>query len=341
MKDKILLSHGSGGKASRQFINNVFKEAFSNRYLDRLDDSAVLDAGLAKYGRNSRLCFTTDSYVVDPLFFPGGDIGKLSICGTVNDLAVKGASPLYISCGFIIEEGFDVQDLLKIVRSMKKTAAKAGVLIVTGDTKVVPKGKCDKLFINTSGIGIIKGGLDFSVEKIKPGDKILINGPVGSHGLSVLSAREGFKFGKKIVSDCANLDTLIGKLISAGIRIKFMRDATRGGVAAVLNEITEGRKFSALIEEKQVCVRKEVSALCDILGFDPLYIANEGKVIVIVDPSDAVKALGVMRKHDYGAGSSIIGEIRKEFAGRVILKTAAGGSRIVDMPVGDQLPRIC
>lgn len=313
-KDKILLSHGGGGTLMHQLIQDLFIKKFSNPILNQLTDSANLD---------SSLCFTTDSYVVNPLFFPGGDIGKLAICGTINDLAVMGAVPKYISCGFIIEEGLDYNVLDKITESMARIAKAENVSIVTGDLKVVEKGSADKLFINTSGIGTTK----FSLNKgsIKPGDKICINGPIGEHGLAVLLARGDLGIRAKMESDCAPLTREIQNNLKNNPGIKFMRDPTRGGLATTLNEIVEGMNFGILIDEEQVPVKKEVKAVCELLGFDPLYLANEGKVITVSS----------------NAFPNIIGEVVSEPKGRVIMKTKIGGTRIVDMPVGDQLPRIC
>lgn len=337
MDKKITLRHGSGGKFTHELIIRIFKKYFNNKFLNSLDDSAVLTIPHP----NTRFCFTTDSYVVKPIFFPGGDIGKLSICGTLNDLSVMGAVPLYISCGFIIEEGLPVCDLEKVAKSMNTAARKAGVRIVTGDTKVVEKNSCDKVYINTSGIGFLKGSLNLSLDSIKTGDKIIINGTIAEHGLAVLSARENFEFRNKISSDCASLDKLISGILSTGARIKFMRDPTRGGIAATLNEIAENRNFGIMLEEKNIPIKNDVKALCELLGFDPVYIANEGKVIIVVDSRDTDKVLNKMYNDASGKNACIIGEIVSKPSGTVIIKTSAGGSRIIDMPAGDQLPRIC
>ena len=287
------------------------------------------------------MCFTTDSYVVDPVFFPGGDIGKLSICGTINDLAVSGAVPLYISCGFIIEEGLEFGILEKIVNSMADTAKKTGVQIVTGDTKVVEKGKADKLFINTSGVGFKKKSVKLGIEFIKSGDVIIVNGTIGEHGLSVLSARENLKFHSNIVSDCEPLNDLIFKILEGCPDVKFMRDPTRGGLATTLNEIVSGMDFGVVIREKEIPVKKKVKALCEILGFDPMYIANEGKVVIVTGKENSDKIIEIMRKHPFGKDAAIIGEVVKKPEGKVILETEIGSHRIVDMPVGEQFPRIC
>jgi hydrogenase expression/formation protein HypE len=330
---KILLSHGSGGVAMSSLIKELILDKFDNPTLRRLTDSAVLKSPGAK-----NLCFTTDSYVVNPLFFPGGDIGTLAINGTVNDLSVMGAKPLYISCSFILEEGLDWDILDKITKSMAKAARSARVQIVTGDTKVVEKGSADKVFINTSGVGILQKGLILSKKKIKAGDKIIINGEIGAHGLAVMSKRENFK--TNIKSDCAPLWGLIESILSAG-EVKFMRDPTRGGVATVLCEIIENSAFGIKIDEKKLPIHENVSSFSEILGLDPLYVANEGKVISVVTKNRAASILSNMKKHPLGKEASIIGEITKENKGKVVLETIIGGERIVDRLVGDQLPRIC
>ena len=336
--NKILLAHGSGGKLMHRLIEDLFKDKFKNLILDELSDSAVIrNSDLQK----NHLCFTTDSYVVKPLFFPGADIGKVSICGTINDLAVSGAKPLYISCGFIIEEGLDYEVLERIVSSMANVTEQEGIKIVTGDIKVVSKGEADRIFINTSGIGIKDKKLDLSKNKIEPSDKILINGPVAAHGLAVLSAREQFNFKSKVRSDCAALSGLIAKILNTSKNIRFMRDPTRGGLATTLNEIVQGMNFGVELEEANIPVSRECLSMCELLGFDPLYIANEGKVVVIVKAKDAKKILNTMRRHPQGENSRIIGETTKEHKGKVILKTRVKGRRIVDMLTADQLPRIC
>jgi hydrogenase expression/formation protein HypE len=332
-KKKILLSHGSGGKAMHSLIKNLMREKFNNEILDELEDSAVL----SPTGEN-KLCFTTDSYVVNPLFFPGGDIGKLSVYGTVNDLSVMGAKPLYISCSFIIEEGLDYEVLDKITSQMAKAGEKANVKIVTGDTKVVGKGMADKLFVNTSGIGIIAKGVELSTSKIEVGDKIIINGTIGEHALSVMSIRENFQ--TNIKSDCAPLWNLIESIIPIG-GIKFMRDPTRGGLSSLFNEIVESQNFGIKLRERDIPIKEEVNAFCEILGFDSLYLANEGKVVVIVSNNKASQVLNEMKKNVLGINASIIGEITKENKGKVVLETVVGGTRIIDMIVGEQLPRIC
>ncbi len=330
---KILLSHGSGGVAMSSLIKELMLNKFDNPTLNELTDSAIL-----KSTGDKNVCFTTDSYVVNPLFFPGGDIGTLAINGTVNDLSVMGAKPLYISCSFILEEGLDWSILDKITTSMAKASQKAGVQIVTGDTKVVEKGSADKLFINTSGVGILQKELFLSKNKIKAGDKIIINGKIGAHGLAVMSKRENFK--TNIKSDCAPLWALIESMLSVG-GIKFMRDPTRGGVATVLCEITENSDFGITIKEESLPIHENVSSFSEILGLDPLYTANEGKVIAVVTKDKASSILSKMKKHTLGKEASIIGEITNKNKGKVVLETIVGGERIIDRLVGDQLPRIC
>jgi hydrogenase expression/formation protein HypE len=334
LKDKILLAHGSGGKLSHELIEKSFVKAFSNPFLAKLDDSAVFDL-------SGRLAFTTDSYVVSPIFFPGGDIGKLAVCGTVNDLAMSGAKPLYLSLSFIIEEGLLQSELEQIVDSVQRAAQEAGVEIVTGDTKVVPKGSADKLFINTAGVGIIPEGINISGSNARPGDKVILSGTIGDHGIAVLSQREGLSFSTKLESDCAPLGGLVAEMLNASPSIHCLRDPTRGGLATTLNELAKQSKVSVRIEEEKIPVREEVLGACEMLGFDPLYVANEGKLVAIVPAEDADKVLKAMRKNRYGKNATIIGEVRAEKPGRVVMKTVLGASRIVDMLVGDLLPRIC
>jgi hydrogenase expression/formation protein HypE len=331
--DKILLAHGSGGKLAHDLVAR-FVKPLANPLLDRLDDAAVFDV-------SGKLAFTTDSYVVSPIFFPGGDIGKLAVCGTVNDLATSGAKPLYLSLSFIIEEGLSLSDLEKIVASVQKTAEEAAVKIVTGDTKVVTRGSADKLFINTAGVGLIPEGVDVSGSHAKPGDKVILSGFIGDHGIAVISKREGLSFATKLKSDCAPLGALVADMLKASPDIHALRDPTRGGLATSLNELAQQSKVGIQIEEKAIPVREAVLAACEMLGFDPLYIANEGKMIAIVPPPDAEKVLSAMRKNKYGKDAAIIGEVTGEKAGRVTMKTVLGSSRIVDMLTGDLLPRIC
>ena len=334
LKDKILLAHGSGGKLAHELVEKSFVKALANPFLAKLDDSAV-------FNLSGKLAFTTDSYVVSPIFFPGGDIGKLAVCGTVNDLAMSGARPLYLSLSFIIEEGFSQSELAQVVNSIQQVAQEAGVEIVTGDTKVVPRGSADKLFINTAGVGIIAEGIDISGSNARAGDKVILSGTIGDHGIAVISQREGLNFSTRLKSDCAPLGDLVAEMLNASLNIHCLRDPTRGGLATTLNELAGQSKVSIRIEEQKIPVREEVLAACEMLGFDPLYVANEGKLVAIVPDADADKVLKVMRKNRYGKKAAIIGEVGAEKPGRVVMKTVLGASRIVDMLVGDLLPRIC
>ncbi|MFZ5646631.1 MAG: hydrogenase expression/formation protein HypE [Bacillota bacterium] len=333
--EKIRIAHGGGGRMTSLLIDSLVLPAFNNPTLAPLEDAAVIDLG------GVRLAFTTDSYVVRPLFFPGGDIGKLAVCGTVNDLAVIGARPVCISCGLIIEEGLDAGTLRKVLLSMGDAARLAGVEVVTGDTKVVGKGEADSIFINTSGLGVIESPFNFGRGSIRAGDMVLINGPVGDHGMAVLSQREGLAVDSGIQSDVAPLNGLISVMMSATGRIRMMRDPTRGGLATALNEIVKGMPFGILLDESAVPVREETAALCEIIGFDPLYVANEGKVVAIAAREEAGALLAAMRSHPLGVESRIIGGVTAEPRGKVCLRTTVGGTRIVDMPAGEQLPRIC
>lgn len=336
MKDeRILLAHGSGGKLSHDLVARVMQPAFANPALDLMHDGARVEAAGAK------LAFTTDSYVVKPLFFAGGDIGKLAVCGTVNDLAVSGAAPLYLSAGFIIEEGFPVADLRKIVASMRAAAEEAGVSIVTGDTKVVEKGAVDGIYINTAGIGAVISGTDISPLRAKPGQDIILNGPVGDHAVAVMAGRHGLKLPAAVVSDCAPLGGMISAVLTAVPQVAVLRDPTRGGLATTLNEIAAQAGVGIMVDEAAIPVRPEVQAVCDILGFDPLYLANEGKVIIFVESAYSEKVIAVMRAHPYGREARVIGRVAAAPAGQVGLKTGIGGVRLLDMLVGDQLPRIC
>lgn len=334
--DKILLGHGSGGRMMHDLIENLFLKHFSNSILDEQTDAAILNVG------SEEIAFTTDSFVIDPLFFPGGNIGKLAVCGTVNDLAVSGAEPLYISVSMIIEEGFPMQDLELIVESLAAEAEKAGVLIVTGDTKVVNKGKCDKLFINTAGIGRVKKENRFVSKAldIQPGDVIIINGTIGDHGMAVMNARESFNFRTSVESDCASLNQLIREVLNQST-VKFMRDPTRGGVATVLNELVEKTKLGIELDESVMPVTSGVKAMCELLGFDPLHIANEGKVLIVASEKDGNAILEILKKNELGLKSAIIGRVVADHPGKVVLKNETGGRRIVDSLSGDQLPRIC
>ena len=332
--DKILLAHGSGGKLAHDLITNAFVSALNNPILSRMDDAAVLEA-------KGRLAFTTDSYVVSPIFFPGGDIGRLAVCGTVNDLSTSGAKPLYLSLAFIIEEGFAINDLQKIIASIKTTADEAEVQVVTGDTKVVNRGCADKIFINTAGIGVIPDGVNISGSNAQPGDKVIITGTIGDHGIAVLSQREGLGFTTKLESDVAPLGKMVAEMIEASVNVHSLRDPTRGGLASTLNELAQQSGVSICIEERKIPVRDEVNGACEMLGLDPLYVANEGKMIVIVAPEDADAALKTIRQNVYGKNAAIIGEVGAVHPGRVVMKTTLGSSRIVDMLVGEPLPRIC
>jgi hydrogenase expression/formation protein HypE len=336
-EDKILLSHGNGGRLMHDLISDLFLANFGNKKLSELSDSAVLPVD------SSDIAFTTDSFVIDPLFFPGGNIGKLAVCGTVNDLAVSGAEPLYISVSFIIEEGFPISDLETIVKSLAAEAKKAKVEIVTGDTKVVNKGKCDKLFINTAGIGRIRKEHDMTgrTRNIVPGDVIIINGTIGDHGMAVMNARESFNFKTQLESDCASLNGLVHQILTESSSVKFMRDPTRGGVATVLNELTSSGSFGIEIEEQTLPVNKGVNAMCELMGFDPLYIANEGKVVLVSSPEESGRILNIMKENILGKDAAVIGRIVSDHPGKVVLLTSTGGKRIIDSLTGDQLPRIC
>ena len=336
----VTLAHGGGGKAMKDLIDDVFVRAFLNPALAPLEDQARFDlADLARHG--DRLAFTTDSFVVDPLFFPGGDIGSLAVCGTVNDLAVGGARPLYLSCAAIVEEGVSMDLLRRVAASMARSAVESGVEIVTGDTKVVTRGACDKLFLTTTGLGVIREGVDLSAHRAHDGDVVLVNGQLGDHGAAILCARGDMALDAPVESDCAPLNGLIEALLIAAPGVRFLRDATRGGVATVLNEIAEASQIAIEIDETTTPIREEVKAFCEILGLDPLYLANEGKIVVIAPPEQAPAALAAMRAHRYGGDAAIIGRVHSGDAGRVTMRTAFGGRRIVDMLVGEQLPRIC
>lgn len=335
-EQSILLGHGSGGRMMHDLISDVFIRHFANEILSEQTDSAILSVG------SSEIAFTTDSFVIHPLFFPGGNIGKLAVCGTVNDLAVSGSEPLYISVSFIIEEGFPISELEIIVEALAAEAKKAGVLIVTGDTKVVNKGKCDKLFINTAGIGRVRKDdrLISKAEDIQPGDVIIINGTIGDHGMAVMNARESFNFKTTVESDCASLNHMIRQMLDKSA-VKFMRDPTRGGVATVLNELVEKIQLGIEIDETSLPINKGVQAMCELLGFDPLHIANEGKVVIVASENEAESILKSLQNHELGKRSTIIGRIVSDHPGRVVLKNETGGRRIIDSLSGDLLPRIC
>ncbi len=319
---------------SHDLVCKSLVQRLSNPTLDKMDDSAILEL-------NGRTAFTTDSYVVSPIFFPGGDIGRLAVCGTVNDLAMSGASPLYLGLSLIIEEGLPFAELDKIIASVLKAAAEAGVKVVTGDTKVVNQGTADKLFINTSGLGVIPDGVNISGANAVPGDKVIISGTIGDHGMAIMSQREGLRFTIPIESDCAPLNSLVADMLAASANIHSLRDPTRGGLATTLNELADQSSVGIDLEEELIPINEAVRAACELLGFDPLYVANEGKLIAIVAPADAEAVLGAMRKNAYGGGSVIIGEVTDKHPGRVNMKTLLGASRIVDMLSGELLPRIC
>lgn len=336
----INLAHGSGGKAMRDLIEDVFVRAFDNPALAALEDQAVFSlAELARHG--DRLAFTTDTFVVDPLFFPGGDIGTLAVAGTVNDLAMSGAVPLYLSCGMVLEEGLSADTLRRVVASMKRTAEMAGVHIVTGDTKVVERGAADKLFINTAGVGIVPAGIAVSARNARVGDAIVINGYLGDHGTAILIARNQLGIECPIASDCQPLGSLVAAMLAACPNIHCLRDATRGGVATVLNEFAGSAEVCMRLFETALPIREEVRGACEILGLDPLYLANEGKLVAVVPREEAERVVAAMRAHPAGRDAAIIGEVTAAPAGQVVLHTAFGGQRIVDMLVGEQLPRIC
>ena len=334
---RILLGHGSGGKLTHELIDRLFVKHFSNPELDRQTDAALLKV------KTNQIAFTTDAFVVDPIFFPGGDIGKLAVCGTVNDVAVSGATPLYLSAAFIIEEGFPMDELERIVVSMAEEAKKAGVSIVTGDTKVVNKDKCDKVFITTTGIGTLEEEHAHISEgtRIRPGDKIIINGSIGDHGMAIMSARNELKLSAPLLSDCASLNGLIRKATKSSNNIRFMRDATRGGLATVITELCTKKDYGILIDEENLIIKEGVRGMCELLGFDPMYVANEGKVVIVVAAEDADKVLAAMQTNEFGENARIIGEIVDEHPGKAWLKTLIGGNRIIDMLAGEQLPRIC
>ncbi len=335
MKDIITLDHGSGGEASHELVDELFVSRLDNEFLRKLDDSAVVQIP----GKN--LAITTDSYVVDPIFFPGGNIGSLAVHGTVNDLAMQGAHPLYLTLGLMLEEGLPVEDLVKIIDSVAEACKEAEVKIVAGDTKVVPRGHMDKVFINTSGIGIIPEGVDVSSHNARPGDKVIINGNIGDHGMAILSKREGLNFETPLISDSAPLNGLIASMLAASPQIHVLRDPTRGGVATALNEIATRSEVSIVVFEEALPIAKPVLSAAELLGLDPLYVANEGKCLAVVSEKDACTLLRAMKRAKNGKNSRIIGEITTQNPGRVLLKTRVGGTRIISMLTGEQLPRIC
>jgi hydrogenase expression/formation protein HypE len=333
--DRILLGHGSGGKMTAELLARCFLPAFRNEYLDRLDDGAVLDVG------GARLAFTTDSYVVTPLFFPGGDIGALAVNGTVNDLAATGATPLYLSAAFILEEGFALSELERITASMQKAAEAGGVLLVTGDTKVVDRGKADGCFINTTGIGLVEHTRLISADRARPGDVVVLSGPIAEHGMAIMAARAELELETPIVSDTAPLHGLVHAMLATGADVHCLRDPTRGGVATALNELAHRSGVGVVLDEATIAVREPVRGVCELLGLDPLYVANEGKLLAVVPATDADRVLHAMRQRPQGTEARVVGQVVKDDARLVVLKTTVGGRRIVDMLPGEQLPRIC
>lgn len=335
MIGKILLSHGSGGRQTNRLINEIFIKYFNNSVISQMNDAAQLTL------EGNRIAFTTDSFVVKPIFFNGGNIGKLAVCGTVNDLAVSGARPLYLSSAFIIEEGFEVEKLEEIVKSMALEAEKAGVQIVAGDTKVVERGSVDGIYINTTGIGVIYEEIYISANNAKPGDVVIVNGTLADHGITIMCERHNLGMEGNISSDCASLNSLIYEVLKVCRDIHVMRDATRGGVAAVLNEIAEASKVSIVLKEDNIPVKEEIRGVCEMLGLDPLYVANEGKLCIFVPEEHAEDILSAMKKHPLGKDACIIGKVTNDIKNRVYIETMIGSKRIVDMPSGEQLPRIC
>jgi hydrogenase expression/formation protein HypE len=334
-RDTILLGHGSGGKLSAELLRDIFLPTFQNAELSRLNDQAMVSIN------GVRIAVTTDSFVVKPLFFPGGDIGSLAVHGTVNDLAMGGAQPLFITVALIIEEGLSMDVLRRVVSSLQRAAADAGVQVITGDTKVVEKGKGDGLFINTTGIGLAPDGVVLSADRARPGDAVLLSGPIGEHGIAILAQREGLEFESQTESDSAALHTLTADMLKASSEIRCMRDPTRGGLSSALNEIAAQSSVGIELEESSIPLREEVKGACEMLGLDPLYVANEGKLVAIVEQTVADDVLAVMRSHPLGRQAQIIGRVQQKNAGLVVMRTSLGTTRIVDMLAGDQLPRIC
>jgi hydrogenase expression/formation protein HypE len=334
-EDRITMAHGAGGKATHTLIEAVFLDAFRNPLLEPLEDQAVFAVG------GQRLAFTTDSYVVAPLFFPGGDIGDLAVNGTVNDLAVSGARPLHLSAGFIIEEGFAVEDLRRITASMARAATAAGVTIVTGDTKVVQRGKADGCYISTAGIGVLERDVTLGAANARPGDAVIVSGPIGDHGITIMLARGELDIESGLTSDTAPLHELTGRLLDAAPGVRCLRDATRGGVATILNEVAAASGTGIVVDERSVPIRAEVRGASELLGIDPLYVASEGRLVAVVDGAEAEAALAALRSLPLGAEAAVIGEVKADPPGLVLLRTEFGGTRIVDMLIGDPLPRIC
>ncbi|MDJ0496256.1 MAG: hydrogenase expression/formation protein HypE [Acidimicrobiia bacterium] len=331
----IVMGHGGGGKLSAELIQHLFLPAFNNEHLEDLGDAAVVELPAG------RIAMSTDSFVIRPRVFPGGDIGELAINGTVNDVAMTGATPLYVSVAMILEEGMPIDELAAITQSMAKAADQAGVQLVTGDTKVVDRGHGDGVYVNTTGLGIIRDGIDIRPQNVGPGDVILVNGTIGDHGMAIMSVREGLEFETTIESDTAALNHLVAALLDAAIDVRALRDPTRGGLAATLNEFAEAAQVGVVVEELRLPVKREVASACEMLGMDPFYVANEGKVVVVVPAEQADKALEVMQAHELGTDATRIGEIVANHPGVVVAKTAIGATRVVDTQVGEQLPRIC
>ena len=332
---EIVLAHGSGGKLSHQLMEKLVLPQFRNELLEPLHDGAIFSLG------NERVAFSTDSYVVNPLFFPGGDIGKLAVHGTVNDLAMCGARPLYLSVGFILEEGMPLEEFWQVVQSMRAAADAAGVMLVTGDTKVVDRGKADKIFINTSGIGVIPDGVRIDPKRATVGDKIILSGEMATHGIAIMSVREGLEFESEIASDTAPLNGLVAAILAANKDVHVLRDPTRGGITSALTEIAQSARVGMLLQEAAIPINEAVKGACEILGLDPLYVANEGKLLALVAPADAEAVLDAMRYHSLGKNAAIIGKVVADHPGFVTMNTRVGGRRVVDMLSGEQLPRIC
>ena len=340
--DRILLGHGSGGGLSAELLKKVFLPGFDNDVLRNLEDQATVRLdGKDNGSKGQRVAFTTDSFVVRPLFFPGGDIGKLAVHGTVNDLAVGGATPLFLSAAFILEEGLPISDLKRIVESMRSACAEAGVTLVTGDTKVVDRGKGDQVFITTAGIGTVAEGRTLSIRNAKPGDVVIVSGTIGDHGIAIMSVREGIEFETVLESDSAPLNDLTRVMLDACPSIRCMRDPTRGGVSSTLNELADASHVGVRLAEAALPLRPEVKAACEMLGLDPLYVANEGKLIAVVPGDDAERLLAVMRSHPLGRNAAVIGRIVEDHPGMVVMKSLVGGERVVTVLAGEQLPRIC
>jgi hydrogenase expression/formation protein HypE len=333
--DQILLDHGSGGQLSQRLVHDVILPVFGNPILNRLHDGAIFNLG------SQRLAFSTDSYVVDPVFFPGGSIGDLAVNGTVNDVAMCGGRPLYLSAGFIIEEGFSLPDLKRVLKDMHRAAKEAGVTIVTGDTKVVHKGAVDKIFINTTGIGLISDGVDVCSQNAEIGDRIILSGTIADHGMTILTQRQGLTFDSPLKSDTAPLNHMVSQILTVGKAVHVLRDPTRGGVGTALNEIAQASTVGIRIDEQKIPIKNETTGICELLGFDPLYVANEGKLIAIVAAKHATEVLAAIKQEKYGQEACIIGEVTSDHPGKVVLTTKIGGTRIIAMLTGGQLPRIC